>query len=260
MVQLAVGPGGETSKLGVEVAGLAGGVIVKPLDVHAGLDAAPDGTSAFANVSGDMSELVSVSGRAPITTDQWIASGWAGAKSAPLTGKLDIPSASAVDVLAIIGRTHLEGHARRQCDDRRHARHTDGAAELSPTTSRSRHRSAIRAPPVLQELRIAGTWDGAAATVEVTGTEVGGGLLHVTATDSPRRSPTRLRTSTSRSSISCRGAFLPGPSCRSRASSTAARTPSAQPRHREPRGMLTTRRAASRSRRPSARSRTPISR
>ncbi len=186
MVQLAVGPGGETIKLGADVAGLLGGPIVKALDVHADLTTGPDGTSAFMNTSGNMRELLSISGEAPVTTDQWISGGWDKAKLATLTGKLEIPSASAVDLLAIIGRTHLtkgtlEGAA------------TIGGTLGTPTAQLklAAHDVAVsaslgdRAPPVLQELVVTGTWGGAAGTVDITGTEVGGGLLHVTATGEP---------------------------------------------------------------------------
>ena len=213
MIQLAVGPGGETSKLGLDLTGLAGGSIVKPLELHAEISTSPTGTSAFANASSNMHELLRIDGQIPVTTDQWLAGGWTQARTAELTGTVEIPSVSAVELLAIVGRTHLTGGSLG-------GKATIGGTLGTPTaTARfTAHDIAVaaelgdKAPPVLKELVLVASWGGASGSIDITGFEADGGRMHIAA----QGSPLALADGTARLEIGKLdlvpiAAFLPGP-------------------------------------------------
>lgn len=178
-VQVAVGPGGETSKLQLDIVGLVGGALFKPVDVHGEASTSEDGSSASIHVDAPH-ELVRLDAKVPVTTDQWLAGGWAGNKTAALSGTLQIPPSPAVELLAIVGRTHL---TRGDIDGR-----VDIAGTLAvPTAKLAIHASDIavaasagdKAPPVLKDMTITGDWDGTTGNFLVDGFEATGGKLHV---------------------------------------------------------------------------------
>lgn len=184
-VQVAVGPGGETSKLQLDIVGLAGGALFKPVDLHGEASTSADGSSLAMRVDGPH-ELMRLDARVPVTTDQWLAGGWAGNKEAALSGTLQIPPSSAVELLAIVGRTHL---TRGDIDGR-----VEIAGKLAmPTAKLGIHASDIavaasagdKAPPVLQDMTITGNWDGTTGTLDVEGNEATGGHMHVEAKTAP---------------------------------------------------------------------------
>ena len=211
-VQLAVGPGGETSKLTIDATGVTGGALAQPIDVHAEASTTPTGTGALLTASAKMKEVLRLDVGVPVTTDQWLAGKWAGNKQAALKGRLEIPSSSAVDLLAVVGRTHLTGGT------------LEGSADIAGTLATptldaklGAHDIAVaaslgdKAPPVLKDLAVVASWDGTTGKADISGIEVGGGRLHVQGQAAPSNLATgSVRMDIGKLDLVPIAAFLPG--------------------------------------------------
>jgi hypothetical protein len=176
--EIAEGAAGAT--LALDVKGLAGGALVKPVDVH--LEGAIDhGAHATITASSGDLVLVEANAQAPLTVDDVQR---AHVKGVPLTGAITIgkPQVPVKALLAIIGRHDasagtLEGTI------------TVGGTVLAPTGDATITTRDItvpsqiegRAPAKLADLVITTGWNGTEGHLDVLGHEGTTGLLHITA-------------------------------------------------------------------------------
>lgn len=176
--EIAEGATGAT--LALDVKGIAGGAIVKPVDVHVegGIDSV-----AHAHViasSGDLT-LVDATAEAPLTVDDVLAGH---VRDAKLTGAVTIgaPQVPAKDLLAIVGRHDVSAGT------------IEGTATVNGTVLAPKGNATItmrdltvpsqiegRAPAKLADLVITTLWNGTEGQVDVLGHEGTTGLLHITA-------------------------------------------------------------------------------
>jgi autotransporter translocation and assembly factor TamB len=177
--EIAEGATGAT--LAVDVKGIAGGAIVKPVDVH--LDGAIDETGAHANVTASSGDLVLVeaTAQAPLTVDDVQRGRVRGAK---LAGTVTIgkPQVPVKDLLAIIGRHDVSAGT------------LEGAITLAGTVLAPTGTATItthdvtvpsqiegRAASRLADLSIKTTWDGTEGSVVIDGNEGKTGSLRLAA-------------------------------------------------------------------------------
>ncbi len=176
-----VGVGAETATATLDVRGVEGGVIRKPIDLHVEAGIAGDGLTVNATTSTGKATLVTATAHAPVTIDNL-----ATAKLAKLDGSIDIPMIEAKDVVALFGRADVNGGT------------IDGTIKIGGTVGIPTAQAKIEArditipasasgkvPARLDFLGVDGTWSGTSGQLDVTGTESGGGSLKVTARGRP---------------------------------------------------------------------------
>jgi len=177
-----VATGGRSAQLALDVRGVQGGELVRPVDAH--VEARADARETTASVRVGSGELVLVSipeARTPVSLDRWLAAP-ARALAAPITASVEVPRAPVRDVLAIVGRseaTHgaLEGEIA--IGGTLASPTVRGAIELADV--RVRPRIAGRPSPQLTALRVEGRWADGRGQLRVTGTEGEKGSLLVEA-------------------------------------------------------------------------------
>ncbi|HEY1817678.1 MAG TPA: translocation/assembly module TamB domain-containing protein [Kofleriaceae bacterium] len=181
--KLDVSEGAGSITANVDATKVHGGVIVGLVDAHVEVDASAQGVHATASVVTGKRELVTVDASSPIT----IAVGsLAALRALPLTGTIAIPHVPAEQIVAVLGRRDVTNGV------------VDGTIELGGTIGKPAGQLALtashvvipasiagRPPAKLDWFQIAGTWDGVAGELAISGRESNGGKLAVAAAGRP---------------------------------------------------------------------------
>jgi hypothetical protein len=179
-VQLSAGTG--EARANLEVKGLQGGKLVRPVDlvVEAGID--PKNTNAAITLSTGKSTLTTITAALPdFGFERWLAAA-ADVKTAKLEGKLEIPNVDVPELLAMLGRSDI-------LSGKLNGNITVGGTPLAPTADATivvsnvnvRPVLAGRKLPTLTELKLVGKWDGKVGDLTVTGSESDGAILDIKA-------------------------------------------------------------------------------
>ncbi len=195
-VTATIGRGITSAHLQVDADALAGGAIVKPMDLHASaeMDANRSAVAVDLYVSGKLprkdgdetGKLFHADAAIPVTFESWVANGYANARTAALKGTFTIPKTEVAAMLAIVGRKDVTKGT------------IDGAGKLAGTLAVptalieiAAHQVVVpplvtgKLAPVLDELQISANWGGVGGSIEINGKESDGGRLKVTARGRP---------------------------------------------------------------------------
>jgi hypothetical protein len=202
-VRLAMGTAATTAKLDVDVRGIEGGVLVKPLDVH--LEASTDSTdttvcawvartvvrakdertseqaldcaksgglAAGAGGPPNLIELKNV--RIPVTFSTWLNAPKT-ALAAKLEGKLLVPSQSVPELMTLVGRSDFIAKPTSTLDGTITFTGTLGKpgahGAITARNLELRTDVAGRKIPELKELKVVARWDGIGGKIDVTALE-----------------------------------------------------------------------------------------
>ena len=210
-IKIAVGAAASAATMKVDVRGISGGVLVRPIDVHVKATTDGNGTTGAACVERAVAKgapgactqeglavvamapkLLEVKDvKLPITFSTWIAAPRT-ALAAKLEATVVVPLQSAPAILALVGRDDFAANQGTVA----------GSITIAGTLGRPTGQGAITARamklisnvvgrdiPELTELKVAAKWDGASGAVDVTARESNGGTLVAGAVGRPDHLP-----------------------------------------------------------------------
>ena len=231
-LNIAVGSAASGATIDVDLRGIEGGTLVKPIDVH--VEATTDGTGTVASACiarakdplGDACKrggLSSVSSavkllevkdvKVPITFSSWLSAPKA-ALGASLEGTISIPTQSAPAYLAVVGRGGFDPNRGT----------IEGTITIAGTIAKPTGKGLFtmkqlqlvsqiegRRIPELSEMKVAGSWDGTLASLDVTAIESNKGNLTIKADGRPSRlGEARGSFKATQLDLAPLAAFLPG--------------------------------------------------
>ncbi|MEO6776635.1 MAG: translocation/assembly module TamB domain-containing protein [Kofleriaceae bacterium] len=180
--RLVASEGAETITLTTDVHGLSGGPIKQPIEAHVATTLDAKGVTVAGDIKSAATELVRIDAHAPITLDTLAV-----ARTAKLTGTIELPDTPAKDLVAVFGRADITAGT------------VGGTIALAgtigqPTVRVDLSAHGIELPATLQgrkaakleELAIKGSWDGAQVVLHVTGNEDHGSLIDLAVEGKPR--------------------------------------------------------------------------
>ncbi len=208
-IRIAVGSAATAATIDVDLRSIEGGVLVKPIDVHAEATTDSTGTVASACVArakdpgGDacakgvatavtsVKRLLEIKGvKVPIAFDAWIAAPKA-ALGATLEGTISIPTQSAPAYLALVGRNVFEPKKDSTIE---------GTITLAGALTKPTGKATIainkmqlishvegRSIPELSLMTIDANWDGTSGDLRINAKESNKGELTITAAAQPDR-------------------------------------------------------------------------
>ncbi len=204
-----VGPALADAKVTLDVRQLRGDVIAMPVAAHVEVNGDRKDTRATIAVHANGIELVDVRAAVPVGLEQLRA-----ARTAPLRATVALPNVDASKLAAVLGNTQVAGGT------------IDGKIEVAGTVGKPTATAKIvardvsvppgiegaKVTPMMHEMKIDGTWDGSAATLDIAGTESSGGTLHVVAKGAPS-APADIIANVDATKLELAPlvAFLPGP-------------------------------------------------
>lgn len=226
-VSLALVGATSEARIAVELAGVTGGPLRRPLDVELQATTDRGGTNAEARVFASNAPataptaaartlLLEARGGAPVTFDRWLADARRALDAPILGGRVTIPALDAALLLALFGRADVErGSVQGDVAVAGTLRVPTAQARLALRDIAVRERIAGRPVPLLEELSVTGSWGGAAGSVTITGRERRAkgppGTLRITAQGTPAKPATlATRLDITAFDIAPIAAFLPG--------------------------------------------------
>ena len=179
--KLDVSEGASSATATIDVTKLAGGAIVKPVDVHLEADVDRHGVHVTGGVLDGPQQLVAIDVAAPLMLDRLAAFA-----AEPLSGTIAIPQVPAAQIVAVLGRRDVTAGV------------VDGTIKLGGIVKRPTADVAITATGVtipssftgrpatrLDSFHLSGTWDGTAGKLAIDAREAQGGTLAVAAAGRP---------------------------------------------------------------------------
>ena len=208
-LRIAIGSAATQATIDVDLRGVEGGALVKPIDVHAEATTDSSGTVASACVArakdpgGDacakgvstavtnVKRLLEIKGvKVPVGFDAWIAAPKA-ALGATLEGAISIPAQSAPAYLALIGRNVFEPKKDSTIEGTITLGGTltkpTGKAKIAVTKMQLISHVEGRSIPELSLMTIDAAWDGVAGDLRITAKESNEGELTITVGARPDR-------------------------------------------------------------------------
>ncbi len=186
--ELAVGaeiePGLDEARFSVNLYGLRGGMLAKPVAASVSGVIDDKSTRVLATAHADQITLLRVAGMVPVTLAELRANPEA-ARTAPLKATATVAHVPAKTLLGVLGTSQLSGGT------------LDGTIEIRgtvavPTVDAKLIARDVTVPPEsakrtqgIKQLTIAARWDGTRGSVAVDGDQTAGGTLHIRAAGSP---------------------------------------------------------------------------
>lgn len=233
-VRLAVGSAATAATLDVDLRGVEGGILARPIDLH--VEATTDGTGTVASAcvarakdprgdacakgglgsaAIDARKLFAIEDvKTPVTFDTWITAPDT-ALAASLQGTISIPSQSAPEYFALVGR-NLFDPKRGTIEGTITVGGTLGkpTGKGSFSTRKLQLISQVegRLIPELTEMEITGDWDGAEGNLKITAKESNKGELtfDLVAVSPERLGDAKAKLQANRLDLAPLAAFLPG--------------------------------------------------
>lgn len=206
--EIAEGAAGAT--LALDVRGLAGGKLVRPVDVHVEGSIDDKGAHGAVTASSGGLALVEATAQAPLTVDDVRLGRLRGAA---LTGAITIgkPQLAVKDLLAIVGRHDVSAGTLAGSI-------TLGGTVLAPTGSATITTKDVTVPPQIEgrkasklaDLVIQTSWNGTEGQLDIKGHEGTTGLLHITANGPLDKSKLRAGFEANALDIAPFAVFAPG--------------------------------------------------